>query len=64
MTVESVVDFQEVASRISKLWNLLSASEREAVESSARLRSYRKNELIYQEGENPEIGRASCRERV
>lgn len=54
MTVESVVDFQEVASRISKLWNLLSASEREAVESSARLRSYRKNELIYQEGENPD----------
>lgn len=54
MTVESVVDFQEVASRISKLWNLLSAPEREAVESSARLRSYRKNELIYQEGENPD----------
>lgn len=54
MTVEPVVDFQEVASRISKLWNLLSASEREAVESSARLRSYRKNELIYQEGENPD----------
>lgn len=54
MIVEPVVDFQEVACRISKLWNLLSASEREAVKCSARLQSYRKNELIYQEGENPD----------
>lgn len=54
MTNEPIVDFQEVTRSIAGLWDLLSVAERATVGPTLQLHAYRKNELIYQEGENPD----------
>lgn len=53
-TNEPDIDTSDVIRGIADLWNLLSDDERTAVRSTLRVQAYRKNELIYQEGENPD----------
>lgn len=47
-------DLQEVTRRISSLWNLLAEEEKESFYGSLSLQAYKKNEMVYREGESPD----------
>lgn len=54
MIVEKVTDFQNVIRQIDRFWALLTSVEKQFVLSSICVQSYKKNERIYCEGQNPD----------
>lgn len=43
----------DISSKLTDLWRVLTDNEREVLRSSARIQSYKRNQLIYCEGEVP-----------
>lgn len=54
MILKEVADLRVVTEKISELWDLLSPAEQELFASGLSVRGYKKNELIYREGESPD----------
>lgn len=48
------IDSKRVAFALDNLWHLLNSEDRMLWEEHLRLESYKKNEMIYREGENPD----------
>lgn len=46
-------DFFNIETSISNIWSLLTDEQRDIVKNDARVVTYKKNEIIYNEGENP-----------
>lgn len=55
MNVEEVTDYQAVIQQIDRFWTLLTSVEKKFVLSSISVLSYKKNEHIYSEGQNPDF---------
>ena len=47
-------DLKEISERLSNLWNLLTEDEKTAVSESLYVRTFKKNEMVYHEGESPD----------
>lgn len=48
------VDLKEISEKLSNLWTLLTEDEKTAVADSLDVRTFKKNELVYHEGESPD----------
>lgn len=44
----------DISSKLSDLWRVLTDNEREVLRKSARFQNYKRNQLIYYEGETPQ----------
>lgn len=55
MIVEKVTDYHDVIRKIERFWTLLTSVERQFVLSSICVQSYKKNERIYNEGQNADF---------
>ena len=54
MVTRKTNDIQEIARKLGSFWNLLTNEQQALVKSQYTIRSYRRNELIYGEGETPD----------
>jgi len=54
VVVREVPDLSEVTGQIADLWQLLTPQERDAFLPAISLHAYKKNELIYREGQSPD----------
>lgn len=54
METSNCLSKEEAIARISGLWNLLTEHERAAFAAHLEVRSFKKNEPIYREGERPD----------
>ncbi len=52
-TMAELPSLQEVTEKISDMWNLLSEDDKEAFYGTLTLQKFKKNEMIYSEGESP-----------
>lgn len=50
---KNMADFFDIETSISNIWFLLNDKEKEIVKADARIVTYKKNEVIYNEGESP-----------
>ena len=51
--MQSNMDIKEISTKLSALWNLLCEEDKAAFSSAWRIQLYKKNEIIYHEGESP-----------
>ena len=54
MTEESIKPLRSVARKLAGLWPLLTEEEQARVEAAMEVRHYKKNHLVYAEGESPD----------
>lgn len=50
---KNMADFFDIETSISNIWSLLNDKEKEIIKADARIITYKKNEVIYNEGETP-----------
>lgn len=54
MTEESIKPLRSVARKLAGLWPLLTEEEQARVEAAMEVKHYKKNHLVYAEGESPD----------
>ena len=52
--MQNQIDLQEISEKLSNLWNLLTEDEKIDFSNSLYVRTFKKNEMVYHEGESPD----------
>ena len=52
--MQNQIDLQEITEKLSNLWNLLTEEEKTEFSQSLSVKTFKKNETVYHEGESPD----------